>query len=128
MRRAERFSPFLRGAMAAAPRILDAFVADGAMVAAQNALIEMGDTVDERLRRQRLGLALAVALGDLAGELTLEQVTRLLSDFADRAIDEAVRRAIARLLVARANTSRNPAHAQSRAKPVSVTLPAGRSD
>ena len=47
------------------------------------------------MRRQRLGLALAVALGDLAGELTLEQVTRLLSDFADQAIDEAVAAAIA---------------------------------
>jgi glutamate-ammonia-ligase adenylyltransferase len=40
-------------------------------------------------------LALAVALGDLSGELSLEEVTRLLSDFADKAIDEAVRDAIA---------------------------------
>ena len=31
-------------------------------------------------------------LGDLAGEMALEEVTRLLSDFADRAIDQAVRR------------------------------------
>jgi glutamate-ammonia-ligase adenylyltransferase len=35
-----------------------------------------------------------VALGDLAGELPLEQVTRLLSDFADRAIDQAIKAAI----------------------------------
>jgi glutamate-ammonia-ligase adenylyltransferase len=35
-----------------------------------------------------------VALGDLAGELTLEQVTAALSDFADRAIDEALTTAI----------------------------------
>src|SRR5205814_9029216 len=40
------------------------------------------------------GLALAVALGDLAGELSLEAVTRLLSDFADAAIDRAVAAAI----------------------------------
>ncbi len=46
------------------------------------------------MRRERSGLALAVALGDLSGELTLESVTRLLSDFADRAIDEAVTAAI----------------------------------
>ena len=45
------------------------------------------------LRRQRYALALAVALGDLAGELTLEEVTGLLSAFADRAIDEAVQAA-----------------------------------
>ena len=50
------------------------------------------DDVESALRRQRARLALAVALGDLAGELSLEQVTRLLSDFADRAIDGAVAR------------------------------------
>ena len=54
-----------------------------------------GDDLAASLRRQRQGLALAVALGDLSGELQLEQVTQLLSDFADRAIDQAVRAAIA---------------------------------
>src|SRR5919112_3097850 len=49
------------------------------------------DAREDALRR---ALALAVGLGDLAGELPLEQVTRLLSDFADRAIDEAVAAAI----------------------------------
>ena len=48
------------------------------------------DSVEVELRRQRQGLALAVALGDLAGELSLEEVTRLLSDFADQAIDRAL--------------------------------------
>ena len=38
---------------------------------------------------------MAVALGDLSGEFALEQVTQLLSDFADSAIDQAVRAAIA---------------------------------
>jgi glutamate-ammonia-ligase adenylyltransferase len=47
------------------------------------------------LRQRRQGLALAIALGDLSGELTLEQVTRFLSDFADSAIDQAVEAAIA---------------------------------
>jgi glutamate-ammonia-ligase adenylyltransferase len=37
---------------------------------------------------------LAVALGDLSGELPLERVTKILSDFADRAIDEALSAAI----------------------------------
>ncbi len=70
-------------------------MASGARAAAQLALESGGDGIDARLRRQRLGLALAVALGDLSGELSLEEVTRLLSDFADKAIDEAVRDAIA---------------------------------
>jgi glutamate-ammonia-ligase adenylyltransferase len=35
-----------------------------------------------------------VALGDLSGELSLEEVTAALSDFADRALDEAVSAAI----------------------------------
>ena len=43
----------------------------------------------------RRGLALAVALGDLAGELSLEDATRLLSDFADAAIEAAISKAIA---------------------------------
>jgi len=51
--------------------------------------------LERALRRRRHGLALAVALGDLAGELPLERVTALLSDFADAAIDEAVAAAIA---------------------------------
>ena len=76
--------------------IADAFLARGAAAAARaGASAAAGDGSTRRLRRQRHGLALAVALGDLAGELPLEEVTRLLSDFADRAIDEAVSAAIA---------------------------------
>src|SRR5262249_14771131 len=62
--------------------------------AAEQALSLDGDGLDAKLRRRRHGLALAVALGDLSGELPLEEVTRLLSDFADSAIDEAIRAAI----------------------------------
>lgn len=95
LRRAERFSPFLRAGIEAAPELADRFLSDGSAAAVEQALSQAGETVDSRLRRQRQGLAVAVALGDLAGELTLEQVTGSLSDFADRAIDEAVRVAIA---------------------------------
>src|SRR6185369_2091407 len=84
--RAAKFSPFLRDALQARPEIRDAFLGQGAEAAAALAL---GDA-DSRLRRQRHGLALAVALGDLSGELPLEHVTRLLSDFADSAIHTAV--------------------------------------
>ncbi len=50
--------------------------------------------VPVRLRRERRRLALAVAIGDLAGALDLSDVTAALSDFADRALDMAIRTAI----------------------------------
>ena len=93
--RARDHSPFLRDAMSANPDVLRTFVEEGAAAAATLALGAAPDLpIGTRLRRQRHGLALAVALGDLAGELPLEQVTALLSDFADSAIDQAVDAAI----------------------------------
>jgi glutamate-ammonia-ligase adenylyltransferase len=93
--RASSFSPFLRDALQARPEIAEVFLRRGARAAADLALGERGDAAEIRLRRQRHGLALAVALGDLSDELPLEDVTRLLSDFADGAIDTAVATAIA---------------------------------
>ena len=93
--RARRRSPFLREALESQRDIAAAFEASGACAAAELALGARADSLDSELRRQRLGLALAVALGDLAGELPLEQVTSLLSDFADRATDRSVRAALA---------------------------------
>lgn len=55
----------------------------------------LAEDVGAELRRRRHGLALAVALGDLAGEMRLEDVTALLSDFADSAIDRALAEAVA---------------------------------
>jgi [glutamine synthetase] adenylyltransferase / [glutamine synthetase]-adenylyl-L-tyrosine phosphorylase len=92
--RAERHSPFLRDAMAAHPEIADSFLRNGAEAATALALAPALADVEAGLRRRRRGLALAVALGDLAGELSLERATRLLSDFADCAIDTAVSTAI----------------------------------
>ena len=93
--RARDHSPFLRDALAVKSDVAHAFLDQGAEAAAALALCAGPDlTVDQRLRSQRHGLALAVALGDLAGELPLERVTALLSDFADKAIDEAVTAAI----------------------------------
>jgi glutamate-ammonia-ligase adenylyltransferase len=93
--RATAHSPFLREALAARPEIGEAFLQRGALGAAQAALSADGRDLASELRRQRQGLALAVALGDISGDLSLEQVTRLLSDFADNAIDRAVTAAIA---------------------------------
>jgi len=94
-RRAESHSPFLRDAMRARGDIVDRYLAAGAEAAAELALQSAGDGIEPTLRRQRHALALAVALGDLSGELLLEHVTRLLSDFADRAIDQAICAAVA---------------------------------
>ena len=77
------------------PTLPQSFEKDGAIAAAGLALAAGGDSLDTRLRRQRHGLALAVALGDLSGELGLEEVTAMLSNFADRALDDAVRGALA---------------------------------
>lgn len=48
----------------------------------------------QRLRIERRRLALVVALGDLSGAFDLTRVTALLSDFADDALDRAIRAAI----------------------------------
>ncbi len=92
--RAARHAPFLRDSLRAWPAIAERFAADGAEAAAAEALRIAGETVEDELRQRRQALALAVALGDLAGELSLERVTALLSGFADYAIAAAVRLAI----------------------------------
>lgn len=48
------------------------------------------DNVRQKLRREKRALALALAIGDLAGHLSLTEVITRLSDFADRALDEAL--------------------------------------
>ena len=93
--RARNHSPFLRDAMAARSDIADAFLERGADAAAALALQSgSGLAVDRRLRKEKHALALAVALGDLSGELPLEGVTAFLSDFADQAIDQSITAAI----------------------------------
>ena len=94
LRRAEEFSPFLREAIRSLPDIAAAFERSSAAAAVELALGASDQDPEAELRKQRLGLALAVALGDLAGELSLEGVTELLSGFADRAIHRALTVAI----------------------------------
>ncbi|MFN2099475.1 bifunctional [glutamine synthetase] adenylyltransferase/[glutamine synthetase]-adenylyl-L-tyrosine phosphorylase [Altererythrobacter sp. MF3-039] len=48
------------------------------------------------LRRERLGLALVLAIGDLAGVFPLARVMEELSEFADRALDQAIAAAISK--------------------------------
>ena len=92
--RAEANAPFLRTAMATFPEIAACFVEDGSQPAVDRALSLIGDNVGEQLRRRRHALALAVALADLSGEQSLEWVTETLSDFADTAMDDAIRAAM----------------------------------
>ena len=95
MQRAQLHSSFLRDAIRQRPEVAEAFRAAGAQAAIKAALAATNDDVGVELRRQRHGLALAVGLGDLSGELSLEAVTGTLSNFADRAIDRALRAAVA---------------------------------
>ena len=93
--RAEAHSPFLREALRRRPEIGERFLADGAEAAAGASLALERDDLESTLRVRRQALALSVALGDLAGELSLERVTELLSNFADFAIRESLRLAMA---------------------------------
>src|SRR5688572_1556417 len=80
LRRACEFSPFLREAAASRPEIASAFVDHGSGEAVTRALETNSETVEGELRRRRAGIALAVGLGDLSGELSFVEATRLLSD------------------------------------------------
>ncbi|GGE79234.1 glutamate-ammonia-ligase adenylyltransferase [Sphingomonas prati] len=85
-------APFLRRLMLARPEVLAA-TATGSFDTAIAAAWEPGESVAEvsrALRRERQAVALAVALGDLSGRLSFEQVVRFLSDFADRAVERAL--------------------------------------
>lgn len=93
--RARECSPFLRDALGARPDLERIFLFEGPEAAAAAALSADAEKTEVLLRRRRTGLALAVALGDLSGELGLEEVTASLSAFADRAIDSALASAIA---------------------------------
>jgi glutamate-ammonia-ligase adenylyltransferase len=93
--RAEGHSPFLRDSLRTNPSIAATFLKMGSSKAVELALSASGEETGATLRMQRNGLALAVALGDLAGELPLESVTESLSEFADGAIDRALRAAVA---------------------------------
>src|SRR5207253_9871760 len=54
-----------------------------------------GGNTPSALRRERSALALALAVGDLAGILPLERLTAELSDLADRALEAALQAAMA---------------------------------
>ncbi len=92
--RARKHSPFLAMLLDREPGLAEGIEAalDDPIGAAREGA---GDgPVARRLRIARRRLALILAIGDLSGRLDFARVTRLLSDFADDAIDRAVRAAI----------------------------------
>ncbi len=94
--RARAHSPFLSGGLDRLPA-LEALLAAGegeaALVWAKAAGAGAPDT-GSALRREKLALAVALGIGDLAGAFALTRVTHELSDFADRALDTAITAAI----------------------------------
>lgn len=96
-------SPFLTECMLAEPgfvRILLECGADDALDSVLRDLAaaeapEAGEDLAKALRVARRRVALTVAAADIADIWTLEEVTGALSDFADRAVAAATRRAIA---------------------------------
>ncbi|AHE51881.1 bifunctional [glutamine synthetase] adenylyltransferase/[glutamine synthetase]-adenylyl-L-tyrosine phosphorylase [Sphingomonas sanxanigenens] len=94
--RAEAHSPFLRRLMVLHPPIvalLEAGRIDDALAAARTAAGDAGN-VAQALRIERQGVALALAIADLAGVQDLTATVTRLSDFADRALDIAIAAAI----------------------------------
>ena len=90
--RARSHAPFLAGALDALPELGETLAAgqlDAALAMARAAGEDAPD-LGAALRRERLALALTLAIGDLAGALPLADVVEALSAFADRALDAAI--------------------------------------
>jgi [glutamine synthetase] adenylyltransferase / [glutamine synthetase]-adenylyl-L-tyrosine phosphorylase len=94
--RARAHAPFLARALARQPE-LAALLAAGEGEAALAWALAQGQHPDAEvaLRRERLALAAALAVGDLAGAFPLARVVGELTGFADRSLDRAIRTAIA---------------------------------
>lgn len=95
--RARKHAPFLADALDKLPD-LAALLASGSLNAAMILAKQSGTDKPDAgvaLRRERLALALVVGVADLAGALPLAGVVRALSAFADRALDTAIRDAVA---------------------------------
>ncbi len=91
--RAERHAPYLRQLLKRFPETAAPLVA-GDLAAACAVVLEPDRPIESSLRRAKGRLALALAIGDLAGALSLEQIVEALSDFADLALDQAIKAAI----------------------------------
>ncbi|HEY0114640.1 MAG TPA: bifunctional [glutamate--ammonia ligase]-adenylyl-L-tyrosine phosphorylase/[glutamate--ammonia-ligase] adenylyltransferase [Allosphingosinicella sp.] len=96
LERALAHSPFLKFHLQSGTAVAEAVLKgdfEGALAAARAAGQEP-DAV-AALRRERSGYALALGIADLAGAFGLDRIFAELSDLADRAIDRAIRVAVA---------------------------------
>jgi glutamate-ammonia-ligase adenylyltransferase len=94
--RAEAHAPFLRGLIRREPDLLAQMEATGFEAALAASLARLDpERPAPSLREARGGVALTVALADLAGAWPLEQVTAALTRFADAALDFAIAAAFA---------------------------------
>jgi glutamate-ammonia-ligase adenylyltransferase len=92
LERAQAHAPYLARGLRQLPDLAELLAdgdQDGALAWAQ-AAGESSSEVGVALRREKQALALALAIGDLAGALPLLTVTGALSDFADRSLDAAI--------------------------------------
>ena len=90
--RARDNAPYLKMLLEVQPELADLLDAEN-LDAAFDYCAQAGvkaDNVRQKLRREKRALALTLAIGDLAGNLSLTDVITRLSDFADRALDEAL--------------------------------------
>ena len=94
--RARAHSPYLNLQLRRFPEIAEA-LASGALEPAITLARQEGQgdrPLPSLLRRERNALAAALAIGDLAGALSLERLMRELSDLADRSLERAIAAAI----------------------------------
>lgn len=90
--RARDHAPYLGMAMQVLPDLTNLLAEDN-LEAALDYVRNAGEgaaNVRQKLRWEKRALALTLAIGDLAGQLSLTDVITRLSDFADRALDEAL--------------------------------------
>ncbi len=92
LHRAEANAPYLRRLMARFPEVTDQLA--GGQLHAISPVINPDLPLVQALRIAKAQQALALAIGDLAELLSLEQVTAHLSTFADQALDRAITEAI----------------------------------
>lgn len=94
--RARSHAPFLARALERQPQ-LEALLCEGRCEEALAWARDQGSHEEDpaiALRKQRLGLATTVAIADLAEAFDLARVVKELTDFADHALDTAIRTAI----------------------------------
>ncbi|MFM2236961.1 MAG: hypothetical protein RL209_995, partial [Pseudomonadota bacterium] len=94
LQRVQANSPFLAGLIDRNADLMPLIQACNFDEALQTALARSAESVGTALRKQRQGVALVTAIADLSGIWDLTRVTRILSDFADYALDQAIAAAI----------------------------------